>query len=254
MRFAISPMPFGLVPFCGIMARVSPVPWSKTLLYQILTGQIGVMQVVALLVALVVGISVHEFAHAAMATWLGDTLPGRQGRLTLSPIAHLDVMGSLMFLIGGFGWGKPVQYNPYALRAGPRSGPALVAVAGPVSNVILASIVAGLTRVLPFALGTSASALERFAGPVSIVYSLLLLIVYYNLVLGLFNLIPIFPLDGFTILLGLLPPQMAYPLEQTRQWGILLLFALLFLGGNLLGTLLYRPVNILMQLLTGIRL
>lgn len=254
MRFAISPISFGLVPFCGIMTFVSPVQWSKTLLYQILAGQIGVTEVVALLVALVVGISVHEFAHAAMATWLGDTLPGRQGRLTLSPVAHLDVMGSLMFLVGGFGWGKPVQYNPYALRAGPRSGPALVAVAGPISNVILASIVAGVTRVFPLALGTSVSALERLADPVGIVYSLLLSIVYYNLVLGLFNLIPIFPLDGFTILLGLLPPQMAYAFEQTRQWGILLLIVLLFLGGNLWVTLLYRPVGILMQLLTGIRL
>ncbi len=82
------------------------------MLYQILTGQVPLTQIAALLVALILGITVHEFSHAAMATWLGDPTPRGQGRLSLSPVAHLDVMGSLMFLVAGFGWGKPVQFNP----------------------------------------------------------------------------------------------------------------------------------------------
>ncbi|MCL5952803.1 MAG: site-2 protease family protein [Chloroflexi bacterium] len=203
--------------------------------------------VVALLVALILGISVHEFSHALAATWLGDTLPRRQGRLTLAPTAHLDVMGSLMFLIGGFGWGKPVQYNPYALRAGPRSGPALVALAGPISNIILATIFAVPTRILIL------TASGSFSAPgLIILVSLLDGIVYYNLILGFFNLIPVFPLDGFSILLGILPPELAYQYERTRPWGILILLALLFFGGSLLGPVLYEPVALLHHVLTGL--
>src|SRR5512138_2311090 len=106
-------------------------------------------ELVALLIALILGITIHEFAHAAAATWLGDPLPERQGRLTLAPLAHLDVMGSLMFLVGGFGWGKPVMFNPYALRMNPRTGSALVALAGPVSNVVLSALVAIPIRLIP---------------------------------------------------------------------------------------------------------
>lgn len=223
------------------------------MLYQILSGQMSPTEIVALLIALVLGISVHEFSHAAAATWLGDTLPRRQGRLTLAPSAHLDVMGSLMFLVGGFGWGKPVQYNPYALRAGPRSGPALVALAGPVSNLILAVIFAVPTRGLLW-LGLSNRGLfpAQSTGAALTLLGLLEGIVYFNLILGLFNLIPIFPLDGFSILLGVLPPEVADRFEQTRQWGILLLFALLFLGGSVMYAILYQPVGVLMRLLTGL--
>lgn len=205
-------------------------------------------EIVALLIALVLGITVHEFAHALAATYLGDSLPGRQGRLSLSPAAHLDVMGSLMFLVGGFGWGKPVQYNPFALRAGPRTGGALVALAGPVSNIILAALFAIPVRVLlanasPLGMDRAGIALELLFG-----------IVTYNLLLAIFNLIPIFPLDGFSILLGVLPSELAYQYEQTRQWGIFLLLALLFLTGYvpILGAILYEPVGILTRLLTGV--
>jgi Zn-dependent protease len=217
-------------------------------LYQILTGKMDPTEIVALLIALVFGISVHEFAHAAAATWLGDPLPGRQGRLTLSPAAHLDLMGSLMFLVGGFGWGKPVQYNPYALRASPRVGPAIVAAAGPVSNVILAVIVAFVVRLLPLGLG----AFELPPQVVDTIFYLLVFFIYYNLILSFFNLIPVFPLDGFTILQGLLPPALADAFEATRQYGFFVLLLLLFAGSSVLGPILYRPVAMLMRLLVGI--
>ncbi|HEX7593191.1 MAG TPA: site-2 protease family protein [Anaerolineae bacterium] len=212
-----------------------------------------IINLVALAIALVLGISVHEFSHAAAATWLGDSLPRQQGRLTLAPLAHLDVMGSLMFVIAGFGWGKPVQYNPYALRAGPRTGPAIVSAAGPLSNVILAVLFALPTRLVVLWL-TDGSGFFSAQTPQAALTLLTLLqgIVYFNLILSFFNLIPIFPLDGFTILLGLLPPSMADAFEQTRQWGMFLLFALVFLGGNVLGVIIYQPVDTLTQLLIGI--
>ncbi|MCI0475744.1 MAG: site-2 protease family protein [Anaerolineales bacterium] len=218
------------------------------MLGQILAGQIDPIELVALLIALVFGISVHEFAHAAAATWLGDPLPGRQGRLTLSPAAHLDVMGSLMFFVAGFGWGKPVQYNPYALRASPRVGPAIVAAAGPLSNIIVAVIVALVVRLLPFGL----DAFELSPQVVNTLFYLLIFFIYYNLILSFFNLIPVFPLDGFTILQGLLPPALADAFEATRQYGFFVLLLLFFAGSSVVGPLLYRPVAMLMRLLVGI--
>jgi Zn-dependent protease len=212
----------------------------------------GPTEFAALLIALVFGITIHEFAHAAAATWLGDPLPGRQGRLTLQPAAHLDVAGSLMFLVGGFGWGKPVQYNPYALRASPRSGPAIVAAAGPLSNLLVAAFIGVLVRLMPLLLGTSTSALVLSAGPEGLVFDLLTSIAYYNLVLSIFNLIPVAPLDGFTILQGLLPLELAERLEVTRQYGFLILLLLLFAGGNLVGEILYRPVLTIFRFLIGV--
>jgi Zn-dependent protease len=220
-------------------------------LNSLLNGTMSPADLVALAVSLIVCITIHEFAHALAATWLGDPLPGRQGRLTLSPGAHLDPMGSLMFLIGGFGWGKPVQYNPYALRAGPRSGPAIVALAGPVSNFILAAVLAVIARLLPFAMNTTPGRLAGSPGMEGTLYELLLMIILYNLTLGVFNLIPIAPLDGFAVLLGLLPSSLAYQYEQTQRWGILILMGLMFLGGGIVGIMLYQPVGLLFRGLIG---
>ncbi len=223
------------------------------MIYQLLSGQMGPTEFVALLIALVFGISVHEFAHAAAATWLGDPLPRRQGRLTLQPAAHLDVVGSLMFLVGGFGWGKPVQYNPYALRASPRAGPAIVAAAGPLSNIILAALVTLPIRAMPIVLGAPLQVIVLAGGPESIAFDLLVGIVYYNLILSFFNLIPVFPLDGFAILQGLLPPALAERFEMTRQYGFFILILLLFAGGSVMGEILYRPVYTILGLLIGAR-
>lgn len=218
------------------------------------TGQIDLSGVVGLLIALVFGITVHEFSHALAATWLGDSLPQRQGRLTLQPAAHLDVVGSLMFLVGGFGWGKPVQYNPYALRASPRTGPAIVAAAGPLANFILAAVIAVFVRLMPLLLGTQLGALAAAASPAGTLFNLLINIAFYNLILSFFNLIPVFPLDGFTILLGLLPAELAERFEVTRQYGFFILILLLVAGGSIMGPLLYTPVETILRLLIGARL
>jgi Zn-dependent protease len=207
--------------------------------------------IVGLLIALVLGISVHEFSHALAATWLGDTIPSRDGRLTLAPAAHLDPLGSLMFLIAGFGWGRPVRYNPFALRASPRTGAALVALGGPLSNLILAALIAVPIRLMPFMLGTSASALARSTGAEGIVYDLLSSIVFFNIILAMFNLIPIPPLDGFSILLGILPAEMAEQFRQIEPWGMFLLLGLVLMSRyvDVLGMLLTGPVSILYLIL-----
>ncbi|MBI5305180.1 MAG: site-2 protease family protein [Chloroflexi bacterium] len=215
------------------------------MLLNILTGPDPLLSLLSLLIALVLGITVHEFAHAAAATWLGDSLPRRQGRLTLAPQAHLDVVGSLMFLAAGFGWGRPVSYDPYALRAGPRTGPALVAFAGPVANFIIALVFALVVRGLMFTIDASTPA--WFIA----VINLCLSIGHYNLILGFFNLIPVYPLDGFTVLLGVLPFDWAEMLERTRQYGILLMLLLLISGATSMW--LGAPVNTLWGVLSGIR-
>lgn len=222
---------------------------GKILLIDLFTGQLDLARFVAVVVALVVGISVHEFSHALAATWLGDTLPERQGRLTLSPVAHLDPIGSLMILFAGFGYGRPVQYNPYALRASPRVGSLIVAVAGPVSNLVLATLLAVIVRGL--SLGSSVGQVASDVGFVSAFLSLLLVMIQLNLVLAFFNLIPVFPLDGFSVLLGLLPPELAFRFEQTRQWGMYILFALVIFGGGFFSLLINPPVNFLFRLLVG---
>ena len=218
------------------------------LIFQLLTGRsINPAAVVGLLIAWIFGVSVHEFSHALAATWLGDTLPRRQGRLTLQPAAHLDMVGSLMFLIGGFGWGKPVQYNPYALRASPRTGPAIVAAAGPISNLIFAILLAILERVVTFLIFAG---ILPF-GPGALISDLLTFIIYFNLILAFFNLIPVFPLDGFSILNGLLPAELAERFQMTQQYGFIILMLLLVAGNSILGPVLYGPINLVLALLIG---
>lgn len=143
----------------------------------------------------VLSLSVHEYAHAQTAAWLGDRTAERMNRLTLNPLAHIDPLGLIMLLAAGFGWGKPVPFNPYNLRAR-RWGPAIVAAAGPLSNLILGTICAlGYRWVLP-ALGPS-NVLVFVFGHAAIL----------NFVLMLFNLIPLAPLDGSKALIAALADE-----------------------------------------------
>ena len=143
-------------------------------------------QLLSRIIVLVIAFSVHEFAHAWTADQLGDDTPRLQGRLTLNPLAHLDPFGSIMLLIAGFGWAKPVLVNPYAVRRRTPAGMMLVAAAGPFSNLILAILAS-----IPFRAGLI---------PVStgspFFSTLFLEFIWINLILLFFNLIPIFPLDG----------------------------------------------------------
>lgn len=180
-------------------------------------------------VGLVLAISVHEYAHAVAADRLGDPTPRAQGRLTLDPRSHLDPLGTLALLFLGFGWGRPVQFDPYNLR-NPRRDGALIALAGPISNLIFATI---LSIILQFGVLT-----ELYSLVISIIISM-------NITLAIFNLVPIFPLDGEKILGGILPTELYVEFAQVmRQYGtiILILMLLPIAGGSSPISALISPV------------
>lgn len=169
--------------------------------------------------ALVVGITFHEFSHALTADQLGDHRPRALGRVSLNPLRHLDPLGALFFLLAGFGWGKPVPVNAYALRPG-RTGLTMVALAGPLANFVVAAGVAVVFRVLQLAGLLDADFPREVLG----------LVVYFNVALGLFNLIPIPPLDGYNVVLPLLPPRQAFTAQRYAQYGYIALLLLLVLS------------------------
>lgn len=141
-----------------------------------------------ILPGIIIGLTVHEFAHAYSAWKLGDQTPKVQGRVTLNPISHIDPMGIITLIFVGFGWGKPVQVNPYAFKKHPRLSNILVDVSGVITNFIIAFLCYGLLLALVNA-GLSSS----------VGFTIVYYIVFMNLVLMIFNLLPIPPLDGFGI-------------------------------------------------------
>jgi Zn-dependent protease len=180
------------------------------------------LQFVFLIAGLVIAITVHEFSHAWSALLLGDHTAESQGRVSLNPVRHIDPFGMLMVVFAGFGWGLPTPVNPWRLRFGPKAGYALVSVAGPISNVVAAIIFA-----LPFYAG-----LQNFAAGMAggrELVALLFTIVQINLVLAVFNLLPIAPMDGFKFLLGVLPTQAALRLQRLEPYGPMVLLVLIAL-------------------------
>ena len=163
------------------------------MVFQILQQGPGIA--VAFILALVIAITVHEFAHALAGFLQGDMTAKSEGRLTLNPLAHLDPMGSIMLLLAGFGWGKPTPYNPYNLRY-PKWGPALVALAGPAANFLLVVV---FLVALKFA--------YPGLGPENLLTVFMELLVFINLMLMVFNLLPLPPLDGSQVLFTFLPPR-----------------------------------------------
>jgi Zn-dependent protease len=210
-------------------------------------------QMIYYLLALVVSISIHEFAHAWSAYELGDSTARNQGRLTLNPVVHFDPIGALMILFmafsgWGIGWGKPVPVNPYNLRTEPRLGMGLTSAAGPFSNLVLAALAA-----IPLRLGWA------MPGPL---FTFLFVLVITNIGLAVFNLIPLPPLDGFNVLQGLLATfrtRWAYEwgnkLDSVAAYGPVLLIAVLAVGWfsaiSPLGWLLSGPVSSLTELVLG---
>lgn len=141
-------------------------------------------------VALVIAITVHEFSHAWVATLMGDPTARLSGRLTLNPISHLDPLGTIMLFLAGFGWGRPVPYNPHFVRSG-KLGETIIALAGPISNVVAAFI---------FALPARLYFLQTGVPPEGNWFRFLAIVVTLNVLLAAFNLIPIPPLDGSKLL------------------------------------------------------
>lgn len=187
--------------------------------------------VAATAVAIFTGLAFHEFSHAWAANELGDDTATRAGRLTLNPLAHLDPIGSALVLLFGFGWAKPTPVNPWRLRGGPRRGNAMVAFAGPASNFFFAALAA-----LPLRFGmvetryVSIDAIIRRGSGEDFVFLFLFFIISINILLGIFNLIPIPPLDGFKVAVGLLPRDAARTLERIEPWGPGILMSLIAIG------------------------
>ena len=192
-------------------------------------------QFLGFVVALLVAITIHEFAHAYTANVYGDSTARLHGRMTLNPIAHLDLWGTIFLLLAGFGWGKPVPVNPNNFK-NPKWDNLTVSLAGPISNLILATVLGLVYRFASF-------------GPAA--DSFLVLIIFFNLVLMIFNLIPIPPLDGSKIL-GLFLNEDAFAYFQ--QIGISVLFGLIIFSSlfyPVLPTLMNTAVTFFFTLITG---
>ena len=180
--------------------------------------------------AFILAVSFHEANHAFVATALGDDTPRRHGRLTLNPLRHIDPLGIIFFVLAGVGWGwTPV--SPWKLRPNPKIGSALVAIAGPISNLVLAVVLSAPLR------------LDLNVAP--LVHQFLFLACSLNLLLFVFNLLPIPPLDGFSVLVGVLPAKSAEALRQLERVGpgllLVLFFLSSFMGFNVI-QMLFGPV------------
>jgi Zn-dependent protease len=206
--------------------------------------QLGV-QIVYLIVGLLIAISVHECAHAWMANKLGDPTAKEAGRLSLNPFAHLDPWGTLMLLVVGLGWGKPVPVDAERLRYGPQRGMALVGLAGPAANLIVASMVAIPLRLhlVPF--------VPRYIFdliPISF-GEILSWVVWLSLALALFNLIPFTPLDGSRIFAAFLPSRWFYILARYERYALILFFGLILLERftrfGILSKIIFPPIQFL---------
>jgi len=188
---------------------------------------------------LLLSLSFHEFAHAWVADHLGDPTPRMQGRVTLNPLAHLDPLGTAALLLVRFGWGKPVQIDPFNFR-NPLRDSALVSLAGPATNLLLAGLIAVGVRLIPL--------------PEFVLYGLVQVAVI-NVVLAIFNLVPVYPLDGSKIVLPLLPRTLAIEFEQfMERFGLFLMLALIvpwYQGVSPIVVLISPVINFVTQLLFG---
>src|SRR3989344_3539963 len=196
------------------------------------------IQTLYFMIGLVIAITIHEFAHAFTADKLGDPTPRAQGRLSLNPLAHLDPVGTLMLFLVHFGWGKPVVFDPYNL-AHPRRDAGIISIAGPVSNLLLAIALSVLLRFTP---------VPYFFVP------LFYVIVLLNISLAVFNLIPVYPLDGEKILAAILPRDLAYEYQAVmNRYGMIILILMIFpvFGSSPVISLITPAIEFLSRLLLG---
>lgn len=189
-----------------------------------------------ILIGLLLSISFHEAAHCFVTDKLGDPTPRVMGRLTLDPRAHLDPLGTLLIVLTGFGWGKAAPYDPYNLKS-PVRDTAIIAAAGPLTNILIAILLALLTRLLG---GNLIAVFAEF-------------LIHINLALALFNLLPVYPLDGGKIMRAILPRESSLEYEATmeRYGQFILLFLILpiFNGQSAVVNLLGPVLNLLTNLL-----
>lgn len=196
-------------------------------------GPEGFLEFAILMVAIIEAIALHEFAHAYVADLQGDRMPRAMGRLTLNPLAHLDPLGTIFIALVGFGWGKPVEFRRSSLSS-QRFGAAMVALAGPAMNLVLALVGAVVARVLGAGVIQSGglSSLSIPEGFTGILARAFLLFSSINVVLAVFNLIPLPPLDGSRLLTIFLPPNRQNIIFFLDRYGFLILLGLVIFGGT----------------------
>ena len=201
------------------------------------------------LLTLVIALTVHEFSHALVADHFGDNTPRAAGRLTLNPLKHLDILGSLMLIVVGFGWAKPVPVNAYALRRRSRSALMWVSLAGPASNLVLALVSGIILRLRIFPWQASSGFFPSMA-------QFLFTFLTINLILLVFNLIPLSPLDGEKILEFLLPGKLAEKYALIQPYGpiilLFLLFVLPFLGVDIINGIMSPVISGLQKIIPGV--
>ena len=196
------------------------------------------LEFIGIFVAFLIAITVHEVSHGIVADRLGDPTARVMGRLTVNPVAHLDLVGTLMILFAPFGWAKPVPFDPFNLK-NPKRDAALISIAGPAANLVTAGIAALVIRLIPS------------IGILSLLTFLLSYIIVLNVNLSIFNLIPIFPLDGFHIVEGLLPEDAARQWHQLQSLGFIMIFVLVFplFGSSPVLSLIQPMINLILNLL-----
>ncbi len=187
-------------------------------------------------------ISLHEFSHAFLSDYLGDPTARLAGRKTLNPIAHIDLIGLIAMIMLGFGWARPVPVNPYNLK-NPRRDNLFISLAGPASQIILSVILAIIFH-----------AINYFFLPTPALFYIsgfIITFIKINLILAFFNLIPFYPLDGYSVVLGLLPHNAAEQWEDTKQYGLILLAMIILLPNKIisLGKIIGLPIQFLFNLL-----
>ena len=206
---------------------------------------------IANLIALGLGMTIHEFAHNYVAWRMGDPEPARLGRLTLNPLVHINWIGWIMFAVLGFGILGSAPISPYRMPLDNRRWRWLAAVAaGPISNLLLATVFALIVRIIGF---------QTLFGLPDIFVTILDRIIFLNILLFVFNLIPLFPIDGWHIVLSLLPPDLAQVWQRHQQTSMYIFFGLLLLSfvrlpgiPNIFGILISEPTFLIYRLLLGI--
>lgn len=187
------------------------------------------LKVFARLIVVCTTMPIHEFAHGWVAYKLGDDTAASQGRLNLNPITHIDPVGGLLILLTGFGWARPVPVNPnrFNRKHSVRGGMALTAAAGPAANILLALVVMVIWKLM-IRIGIAAGFV--YTPPFLIASQIFQLMVFTNISLAVFNLLPVPPLDGYSIFSYFLPPKIAYKLSANSQIIFVVLMVVCFSG------------------------
>lgn len=189
--------------------------------------------------AIIFSLTIHEFSHAFAGYLQGDNTAAEHGRLTLNPISHIDVVGFILLVFAGFGWAKPTPFNPYNLKF-KKYGPALVGLAGPVSNLLAVFVIGLVLALINFFTDLPAD---------NLMIIFFLYLIQINLILAIFNLLPIPPLDGSKIVFSFIADKYPHVVIAMDRYGVYVLIALVFFGGSLLGPLFSFFLNLVERLI-----